>query len=243
MLLVLAASVLVCHLVGKKKHHYSTDTERGATALSTVLHTPTVSAPEPFSLDQPPPVRITNDQLSPTVLPSPSVSERTIKITDEEETKFRALIVYSAQTPVEVVEEFILPKLASGLKEDGITPVCHALRSQRGYQPFVWLREEVPKVSAVLCVCTEEFLNDWTKTRDHHDDRERDFTLAQTLRHIILTRQARDEGFSEFASILLGPEDARFIPDLLQLNKKFNIEQLDLIGGFVKGIPQYVLAH
>lgn len=144
----------------------------------------------------------------------------------------RVLIVYS-QTLSEAQRRDILTNLVQRLNEDyqGIKPLCcHTVPMDR--QPSIWLQQEVPKADIVLCVCTEQSLQEWEARMS---------TMFGTIKMIIEARICKDEEYSNFATILLDASDKKYIPDLLQTNRKFEIDDLDSIVRYITGIPLFVL--
>ena len=156
---------------------------------------------------------------------------------DKEKLIYRALVVYSLGTDENVVED-ILSNLVLGLhsKWQDIEVSCHDLLNKQ-IKPCWWLEKEVTKVNAVLCVCTEEFKNDW----ENPGKEQNDSSLIQVLKTYIDARRVLNQKYSKFGNILLKPSDKKLIPDPLQLNQNFNITDLDNITSFIKNKPSYTL--
>ena len=145
---------------------------------------------------------------------------------------FRVLIVYS-QSLFEAQRRDILCNLVQRLNEDycGIKPLCcDTVVMDR--QPSIWLQQEVPKADFILCVCTQQTLREWDVTMS---------TTFGTIKMIVEARICSDEGYSNFAAVLLHASDKKYIPDLLQRNRMFEIDDLDSIVSYITGIPLYVL--
>lgn len=143
---------------------------------------------------------------------------------------FRVLVVYSLKVS-EAQRKDILSNLVQRLASClGIEPVCCDIVPVHR-KPSLWLHQQVPKADVVLCVCTESCVQDW----------EVESTMFGTLRMIIETKMCKDEVYSNFATILLRADDARFVPDLLQRNRNFVIDDLRPIVGYIMGSPLCVL--
>ena len=142
----------------------------------------------------------------------------------------RVLFVYSLNIP-ESVKKDILSNLVQRLTAMyHIKPVCCDIVSMRE-NPSKWLLDEVPKADVVLCVLTQNFVQDW----------EAESTIIGILKMIIVAKVLKKEPFSNFASVILHEDHKKLIPDLLQQKAMFTIDNLPGIGRFIKDIPLCVL--
>lgn len=187
------------------------------------------------------PNSVTMGELSPVRAGSPStmrLSEDSGSDTDQEWVEqvlsrpLAVLVVYSLKVP-DVQRKDILSNLVEELDHfKGIDPVCCDIVS-RVRKPSLWLQHQVPEADFVLCVCTENCVQDW----------EVESTMLGTLKRIIETKICKDETYSNFATILLNASDEKYVPFLLQRNINFMIDDLHSIVSYVMGKPPCVLPH
>lgn len=148
-----------------------------------------------------------------------------------EEKDFTVLVVYSCSLP-EAERRDILSNLVEKLDGEywDIRPICCDIVSM-DRQPSIWLQREVPKADYVLCVCTDRSLREW-KVKS---------TMFGALKMIIEAKICKDEEYLNFATILLEESTRKYIPDLLQGNQSFVIDDLQSIVRYITGVPLYAL--
>ncbi len=78
-----------------------------------------------------------------------------------------------------------------------------------------WVNETVKKCSLVLCVCNQQFQEDW--------DMGREGSLVCVVKHLYEGSMMHDDkqAMSKYAVVLLHKEDSQFIPSFLQGHKCF----------------------
>ena len=148
------------------------------------------------------------------------------------------LVVYSPSTPTEELRlirfEFI-PELRSyGFKVQSHDFACIK------ESPSQWLEREIATSTAVLCICNQEFRNDWegTKSGSHSS-----LPLVESLKHLVHATVQQNECLSKYAIIFLKPGDVDrdYIPTkYLQGDpRQFLVSDVENIARFVHGIPSH----
>ena len=152
------------------------------------------------------------------------------------------LVVFSLRT-CEQETRTILQCLVSDLTSYSIESSTYGMSQLRQNQSE-WVVEQHEKASAILCVCNQEFFEDWTNT---FADGKSDFAdcnplVVRTLKQLFEGDLQRGEsGTDNYAVIKMKPTDDRFIPPLLRHRPAYMYDEVERIARFVHNVPQYCL--
>ena len=93
--------------------------------------------------------------------------------------------------------------------------------------------------TVVLCVCNKDFHREWTQCPDNGK-----IPVVGLLKHLIHATVTRGESLAKFATVLVGREDAEFIPSLYLQGepRRFLVTELEEITRFIHNIPSYCTA-
>lgn len=151
----------------------------------------------------------------------------------QEETVF---IVYSNFPSV--VKERYIDRIAAELgSKEGISVKMESLEYPvKGSYPQ-WVDETVKNSSSILCICDEQFKNEW--------DQGQTESLVSLVKHLFegsLNQQDKHD-MLKYAVVLLNKEDSQFIPSYLRERKCFKFmpskfsDTIDEIAHFVTNTP------
>ena len=137
----------------------------------------------------------------------------------------------------------ILQCLVSDLTSYSIESSTYGMSQLRQNQSE-WVVEQHEKASAILCVCNQEFFEDWTNTfADSNSDlADCNPLVVRTLKQLFEGDMQRGEsGTDNYAVIKMKPTDDRFIPPLLRHRPAYMYDEVERIARFVHNVPQYCL--
>ena len=146
------------------------------------------------------------------------------------------LVVYSPCTP-DKDQELIRCQFIPKLQSYGIKARSHDFECIKE-SPSQWLEREISRATVVLCVCNEEFKNDWEGTVSGAHS----LPLVQSLKPLIHATVQQNEPLSKYAIVLLNPRDKDCVPTkYLQGDpRQFLMNDIEEIARFVHGIPSHI---
>ena len=149
------------------------------------------------------------------------------------------LVVFSPRTR-ELETQVILQCLVGDLSASpyGIKASTYGMNNLRQNQSE-WIVDWHTKANAVLCVCNQEFFEDWTDTDTFADNNQR---VVHTLKMLFEGDMQRGaSGTNNYAVIKMKPTDDRFIPPLLRHRPVYMCREVEGIARFAHNVPQYCL--
>ena len=146
------------------------------------------------------------------------------------------LVVFSPRTP-ELETGTIRQCLVTDLGRYGVDSSTLGMGQLRQSETD-WITEQHKRVSAVFCVCNQQFLDDWNETsanlRHNHNP-----PIVHTLKllfHGDLPR--RSEGTEKYAVVLMRPEDNQYIPSLLKHRPIYMYEDVESLARFAHNVAK-----
>ena len=147
------------------------------------------------------------------------------------------LVVFSPRTR-ELETHTILQCLVSDLTASsyGIESSTYGMSQLRQNQSE-WISERHRNAYAVLCVCNQEFFEDWTSTFPDSNPQ-----VVRTLKLLFEGDMQRGAcGTDNYAVIKMKPTDDQFIPPLLKHRPVYMYHEVERIARFAHNVPQYCL--
>lgn len=147
-------------------------------------------------------------------------------------------VVFSPRTPDEEART-ILQYLVNNLGESpyGIESSTYAIADPRQSQ-CDYVEEWHGKASAILCVCNQEFFEDWTDAFLDVDGSPR---VVRTLKCLFEGDMQRGWGIENYAVVKMRDTDDQYIPPLLRHRPVYMFHQIEHIARFAHNVPQYCM--
>lgn len=145
-------------------------------------------------------------------------------------------VVFSPRTQDEEART-ILQYLVNILGESpyGIESSTYAMADPRQSQ-CDYVEEWHGKASAILCVCNQEFFEDWMDAILDVDGSPR---VVRTLKCLFEGDMQRGWGIENYAVVKMRDTDDQYIPPLLRSRPVYMFHQIEHIARFAHNVPQY----